>query len=150
MLSISSVNMLGTQLKVSPLVVSYALLAAIITALLSRILYMQKFHPLSRFPGPWYATSFSLFGALVSVKGKEPHFLMSLVKKYGSKSLYKCHSIHHILTVHSRIADSHRAYNAVLPSTVHAQDNLLGSTVESESRTIRYWPTWSDSPRHFA
>jgi hypothetical protein len=60
-------------------------LASILASLISRIVYMQKFHPLSKFPGPWYATSFSVFGAIISVRQQEPAFLMSLVKKYGSK-----------------------------------------------------------------
>jgi hypothetical protein len=60
-------------------------LALIFGLLISRIVYMQKFHPLSKFPGPWYATSFSVFGAIISVRKQEPAFLMSLVKKYGSK-----------------------------------------------------------------
>jgi hypothetical protein len=96
------VKMVNMQLQVSPLTVSLALLAAIAAALLSRILYMQRFHPLSKFPGPWYATSFSLFGALVSVKHREPEFLMNLVRKYGSRSRCASHLIHHVLIHYSR------------------------------------------------
>jgi hypothetical protein len=77
--------------------VSASVLAIVVTALLSRILYMQKFHPLSKFPGPWYASSFSLFGALVSVVRREPEFLMYLVKKYGSRFL--CHTAYLIFWV---------------------------------------------------
>ena len=62
-----------------------AIVGTLLTAVLSRIFYHQYLHPLSKFPGPWYATSFSLFGALVSVKQKEPEFFMYLVRKYGSK-----------------------------------------------------------------
>jgi hypothetical protein len=65
--------------------VSIALLTVVITAILSRIFYMQKLHPLSKFPGPWYATSFSIVGAIISIMQKEPEFFMYLVKKYGSK-----------------------------------------------------------------
>jgi hypothetical protein len=67
---------------------SIGLLTILITAILSRILYMQKFHPLSKFPGPWYATSFSVIGAIISVKQREPEFLAYLVKKYGGKLLW--------------------------------------------------------------
>jgi hypothetical protein len=70
------------QLDLLRMVISVLLI--IFTALLSRILYMQKLHPLAGFPGPWYATSFSVVGAVISVKQREPEFLMSLVKKYGS------------------------------------------------------------------
>ncbi|CAI6341915.1 unnamed protein product [Periconia digitata] len=51
---------------------------------LYRIIYNQYFHPLSRFPGPWYAKSFSVYGALVSVYEREQEFLSSVVKKYGT------------------------------------------------------------------
>jgi hypothetical protein len=62
-----------------------ATLAMVSTAILCRIFYMQKLHPLSKFPGPWYATSFSVVGAIISVLHKEPDFFMYLVQKYGSK-----------------------------------------------------------------
>jgi hypothetical protein len=64
---------------------SVGLLTIIAVSLLSRILYMQWLHPLSKFPGPWYATSFSIVGAIISVKQKELEFFAHLVKKYGSK-----------------------------------------------------------------
>jgi hypothetical protein len=75
---------IAMEFPFSFLSVSASVLAIIVSALLSRVLYMQKFHPLSNFPGPWYASSFSLFGALVSVRHKEPEFFMYLVRKYGS------------------------------------------------------------------
>ena len=81
MVTKDSMELQGSLLKASATVFT-----AVITALLCRILYMQKFHPLSKFPGPWYATSFSIVGAIISVKQKEPEFFMYLVKKYGSKS----------------------------------------------------------------
>jgi hypothetical protein len=82
-------------MSLSSLVSNYATLGHIglvlsvmvVVALLTRILYCQFLHPLANFPGPWYATSFSLIGAIVSVRRKEPEFLMYLVRKYGSKSL---------------------------------------------------------------
>ncbi|KAH7391885.1 cytochrome P450 [Pyrenochaeta sp. MPI-SDFR-AT-0127] len=64
--------------------VSLSVLLVLLTAVLGRVLYMQKLHPLSKFPGPWYATSFSLVGAIISIKQREPEFFMYLVKKYGS------------------------------------------------------------------
>ena len=75
-------------LSLTPFTFGFDLLGALLTALLSRIIFCQYFHPLSRFPGPWWATSFSLVGALISIKYKEPQFLTYLVKKYGSKSSY--------------------------------------------------------------
>jgi hypothetical protein len=73
------------ELSFSLIRVGIALLTVVVTALLSRIFYMQKLHPLSKFPGPWYATSFSIVGAIISIMQKEPEFFMYLVKKYGSK-----------------------------------------------------------------
>lgn len=66
-------------------------LAVSFIAILWRIFYMQKLHPLSKFPGPWYASSFSIVSAIVSVLRKEPQWLMYLEKKYGSKSSPKAH-----------------------------------------------------------
>ena len=60
-------------------------LGLLFTALLCRIFYMQKLHPLSGFRGPWYATSSSLASALISITHKEPQWLQHLVKTYGSK-----------------------------------------------------------------
>lgn len=64
--------------------VLWSILVVLATPLLYRILYTQFFHPLAKFPGPWYATSTSLYGAIISVRKEEPEFLRSLVKKYGS------------------------------------------------------------------
>lgn len=41
-------------------------------------------HPLRHFPGPWYAACSSLPLGLASITSKEPDWLMSLVRKYGS------------------------------------------------------------------
>jgi hypothetical protein len=66
---------------------SLVLFIALFVAVLSRILYMQKLHPLSKFPGPWYATSSSIVLGTISALKKEPDFFTYLVKKYGSKYL---------------------------------------------------------------
>jgi hypothetical protein len=63
------------------------LFITLLVAALSRIFYMQKLHPLSKFPGPWYATSTSIVLGTISVLQKEPEFFMYLVKKYGSRYL---------------------------------------------------------------
>ena len=75
-------------LSLTPFAFGIAVLVALFTALLLRIIFCQYFHPLARFPGPWWATSFSLLGALISIRYKEPQFLTYLVKRYGSKSFY--------------------------------------------------------------
>ena len=75
------------DLEVTPTNLGFAALAAIIVVLSSRIFYLQCLHPLAKFPGPWYATSFSVVGAIISVKKKEPEFFMYLVKKYGGMCL---------------------------------------------------------------
>lgn len=62
----------------------YISLACLFLALLSRMFYMQMLHPLSKFPGPWYATSFSIVGAIISIKKREHLWLTHLVEKYGA------------------------------------------------------------------
>lgn len=64
--------------------VGVAIAAVLITAISWRILHNVYLHPLSRFPGPWYTSSFSLIGALISIKRQEPQFLMYLVERYGT------------------------------------------------------------------
>ena len=56
----------------------------IVSLLCFRIFRNLYFHPLSKFPGPWYAASFSLTAAIMSVRKVEPQWLQGLVKKYGS------------------------------------------------------------------
>lgn len=51
-----------------------------------RIIHCLFWHPLRHFPGPWYAACSSLPLGLVSIMSKEPDWLMSLVRKYGSMS----------------------------------------------------------------
>ncbi|KAF2015783.1 cytochrome P450 [Aaosphaeria arxii CBS 175.79] len=75
----------STGIEATPTGVGASLLALLVLSLLARIVYMQYFHPLAKFQGPWYATSFSVVGALISIKKKEPEFFMSLVRKYGSE-----------------------------------------------------------------
>lgn len=69
----------------SPLNTVSLLITIVLTFVAGRIFYMQTLHPLSHFPGPWYATSFSIVGAIISVKKKEHDWFMYLVGKYGSK-----------------------------------------------------------------
>ncbi|CAO2652676.1 Nn.00g009590.m01.CDS01 [Neocucurbitaria sp. VM-36] len=76
---LSSLNLEG-----SPANMGLAILGTIFAALLSRIFYCQCLHPLSKYPGPWWMTSFSVAGAIISVKQKEPEFFMYLVRKYGT------------------------------------------------------------------
>lgn len=49
-----------------------------------RIIHCLFWHPLRHFPGPWYAACSSLPLGLASITSKEPDWLMSLVRKYGS------------------------------------------------------------------
>jgi hypothetical protein len=74
-----------TDLAAKALHASLAILTILLTAIVGRLFYMQKLHPLSKFQGPWYATSFSVVGAIISVLHKEPQFFMYLIEKYGSK-----------------------------------------------------------------
>ncbi|KAF2176566.1 cytochrome P450 [Zopfia rhizophila CBS 207.26] len=75
-------NSLNIELTLTNVAITLAAISAV--ALFSRIFYNVYLHPLATFPGPWYATSFSVVGALISVKKMEPQFFMYLVKKYGT------------------------------------------------------------------
>jgi hypothetical protein len=55
----------------------------VIAAIASRVIHCLYFHPLRHFPGPWYLACSSLPMGLISVIGKEPEFLIEVVKKYG-------------------------------------------------------------------
>jgi len=61
-----------------------SVVAIIAAALFSRMFYNLYLHPLSKFPGPWYTSSFSLCAAIISLRKIEPQWLLGLVKKYGS------------------------------------------------------------------
>jgi hypothetical protein len=58
--------------------------AVVLALLLSRITYNLYFHPLAKYHGPWYARSFSLVDALISVRKIENHWLLDLTKRYGT------------------------------------------------------------------
>ncbi|KAF6821825.1 cytochrome p450 [Colletotrichum plurivorum] len=57
--------------------------AAVFSALLLRIIYNLYIHPLRKFHGPWYAASFSIVHAIISIFKREPQWMQSLVKYYG-------------------------------------------------------------------
>ncbi|KAF5486925.1 Cytochrome P450 monooxygenase gsfF [Colletotrichum siamense] len=73
-----------TLVGVSTLSLGPLIAASIFSALLLRIIYNLYFHPLSRFQGPWYAASFSISHAIISVLKKEPQWMLSLAKHYGT------------------------------------------------------------------
>lgn len=58
--------------------------AAVVAVLAVRVFYNVYFHPLSQFPGPGYAAATSLTSAIISLRKKEPEWLLGLTKKYGS------------------------------------------------------------------
>lgn len=61
------------------------LFGAIAAILISfRLIYNLYFHPLAKYPGPWYAASTSLSIAVISLWKAEPQWLLSVVKKHGS------------------------------------------------------------------
>lgn len=68
-----------------PLNIGLTLFGIIFGAILWRIFYMQTLHPLAKFRGPWYASSFSIVSAMISALRKEPQWISHLEKKYGSK-----------------------------------------------------------------
>ncbi|KAI1336646.1 cytochrome P450 [Xylariaceae sp. FL0016] len=64
---------------------SIAIVVVISSLVLRRVIYNLYFHPLSKFPGPWYAASTSLIPALISLRRIEPEWLLGLTKKYGTE-----------------------------------------------------------------
>jgi hypothetical protein len=61
------------------------LIVAAFSGVLFRIFYNLYWHPLAKFPGPWYCCLSSLPLAIISLWRVEPQFLLSLVRKYGSR-----------------------------------------------------------------
>lgn len=57
---------------------------AIVTVFATRFIYNVYVHPLSNFRGPWYASATSLPSALISLRKREPDWLLGLTKTYGS------------------------------------------------------------------
>ncbi|KAK8081260.1 Cytochrome p450 [Apiospora saccharicola] len=60
------------------------LLVGLISAAAVRIVRNVYLHPLSKFPGPWYAAATSLTSAIVSWRRAEPQWLLGLTRKYGT------------------------------------------------------------------
>jgi hypothetical protein len=147
------------SVSITPFAFVLAVLGSVFAALLLRIVYCQFFHPLSKFPGPWWATSFSVVGAVISVKYKEPQFLTYLIEKYGSTyplsardvsyprfyrplrydvpsrlAFRTCGATSHLpfdrLTPSfSRPTNPHIAHNAGLPASIGRSRYLLGPEV---------------------
>lgn len=57
----------------------------ITSSLFIRAFYNIYLHPLSKYPGPWYTSAFSLSGAIISLLRIEPQWLQSLVRTYGGR-----------------------------------------------------------------
>ncbi|KAM7198899.1 Pisatin demethylase [Naviculisporaceae sp. PSN 640] len=55
---------------------------ALTSAIAFRFIYNLYFHPLSKFPGPWYTAISSLPLAIISLLKVEPQFLLYVSKKY--------------------------------------------------------------------
>lgn len=81
--SVSSLDVVNFSTMWRESLITIAVASA--SALCVRALYSLYYHPLAKFPGPWYAVSFSLSGAVISYFKVEPQWLQSLVEKYGSK-----------------------------------------------------------------
>lgn len=82
-----------TEFAGKPLNLGLLSLGILFTSILWRIFYMQKLHPLAKFHGPWYATSFSFVGAMISIFRKEPEWIAHLEKVYGSKATPRSHMV---------------------------------------------------------
>ncbi|KAK8026351.1 cytochrome P450 monooxygenase-like protein [Apiospora marii] len=60
------------------------LLVGSLSAAAIRIVRNVYLHPLSKFPGPWYAAATSLTSAIISWRRVEPQWLLGLTEKYGT------------------------------------------------------------------
>lgn len=112
----------------------------LLTACLWRVFYMQKLHPLSGFPGPWYATSFSVVGAIVSVMGKEPEWMMYLVKRYGSETPHDINEVQ-VLIVYSGPPHSFIPYVTSFSQAIGVERHLQRSTVQPKGWCVPRWGT---------
>lgn len=59
------------------------LLVGLILAGIYGVVYRIWFHPLAKFPGPWYAAATSLTQSLICLFGNEPEWLLGLAKKHA-------------------------------------------------------------------
>lgn len=70
----------------SELFLGCGVLAALaVTAAIWRVVYSLFFHPLRKFPGPWYTACSSLPLGIAGLSRSEPDWLCGLVEKYGGK-----------------------------------------------------------------
>lgn len=120
---------------------------AAISALCFRILYNTYWHPLAKFPGSWYAVSFSLSGAIISYLKVEPQWLQSLVKKYGSK-LMEMFLEQDSLKRSSQNSNSNITNHATLSHTLSFKGNLLGPKMQSKIRSLWYRSSRSSASFH--
>lgn len=76
--------MIFPQASFSSILISLVVAAASFFAFQAfRRIYL---HPLSKFPGPWYASATSLTSAITSILRIDPQWLLSLTKKYGTNT----------------------------------------------------------------
>lgn len=62
-----------------------AFVAFISFRVVRQIVYYRFFHPLSKFPGPFWASVTRLWVAYHNIKGDEPYVEHELHKKYGMR-----------------------------------------------------------------
>ncbi|CAG8956308.1 hypothetical protein HYFRA_00003688 [Hymenoscyphus fraxineus] len=76
---------MAQSVKIPSFRTSFLTVATLFAALvIYRIIYNLYFHPLAKFPGPWWAAVSTLPDAIIAARRKEVTWFQSLIKKYGA------------------------------------------------------------------
>lgn len=112
---------------------------AVTSALFARVFYNLYLHPLSKFPGPWYATSSSFTCAIISVLKIESPWLFGLVKHYGSL-LSTSNLIPFFTSSRSNYLSIYTypyySESVVISSTIGIEGHLLGTKNEQQEQIL--------------
>jgi hypothetical protein len=122
--------------------VSLGFIAYLIARALYQVVYYRFFHPLSKFPGPFWGSVTRLWIAYHNIKEDEPYVEHELHKKYGMR-------LSVALNAHCRKADMlcddrtyHSNYSHLAAGQLCARpaDNL--SQTSRQDKALHQWQFW--------